>query len=144
MANLFEACNNVHTFTKLQQVKDTYVKERESREQKEREEFEARHKSKHVFTSYEHALTWMELHPNKIVHWHSSDIAFVPEKNMYKAYEQEFDLDGINCWDVVNYYTREQMLQNHQEHVKYMKVQYTTFDESEFLDEYGKLAYVYI
>ena len=66
------------------------------------------------------------------------------DKNRFKSYEQEFDLDGVIPYDVVRYYTKEELLKGIDEHIEYCNKKYPDKAYLEWwLDEDGYLNYVY-
>lgn len=143
MASLFDSTINANAFAKLQSMKESLIKEKEVQEQKYQTYKEQVYKERHIFHSYEECLDWMKENPYSMVHWHCSDIMFDDCKNLYKAYEQEFSYDGVMCYDVINYYTKEDLLKRIEKHKERIKSKYPD-DKEWWLDEYGTLKYVNI
>ena len=143
MASIFDLASNSKGFEKLQQIKNNLQEEREKREAECRKYAIEVHRKKHIFDSYEQALDWA-IKTQKAIAWHAATLFWEPEKNQFKSYEQEFDLDGIIPYDVIRYYTKEQLLKNIEEHIEYINKKY---EDQEYLnwwlDEFGKLEYVY-
>lgn len=143
MPNIFEAVCDSKSFETLQQIRANFEAEQAEEKHRERERMVEHHKRTHIFDSYEQALDWLVEHPDRSIEWHVKILAWIPEKNLYRSYEQEFDIDGVIPYDVVRYYTREQLLDGIKEHIIYMKDKYNA-DDSRLFDEYGKLNYVEI
>lgn len=143
MASIFDLTSNSKGFEKLQQVKDELQHEREQKEEERRKHAEEIHCKKHIFDSYEQALDWA-IKTQKAIAWHTATLFWEPEKNQFKSYEQEFDLDGIIPYNVIRYYTKEQLLKNIEEHIEYVNKRYKDQEYLNWwLDKYGKLDYVY-
>ena len=99
----------------------------------------------HIFSSYEEALDWGIKNPDKGILWHCKLLFWEEDKQKFKSYEQEFDRDGIIPFDVVRYYTKEELLEWIQEHIEqYNQKHPEKKNEKWWLDEYGKLSYVTI
>ena len=109
MASIFDLASNSKGFEKLQQVKNDLQEEREKREAERRKHAEEVHCKKHIFDSYEQALDWA-MKTQKGISWHTATLFWEPDKNQFKSYEQEFDLDGIIPYNVIKYYTKEKLL----------------------------------
>lgn len=141
MPNLFEASCDQKSFENLKQIKANFEAEQAEEKRRDYERLIEHHKKTHIFETYEQALDWLVEHPDRSVEWHVRTLTWMPEKNLYRSYEQEFDIDGVIPYDVVRYYTREQLLDGIKEHIIYMKDKYNA-DDSRLFDEYGKLNYV--
>ena len=143
MASIFDLASNSKGFEKLQQIKNDLQEEREKREAERRKHAEEVHRKKHIFDSYEQALDWA-IKTEKGIAWHTATLFWESDRNQFKSYEQEFDLDGIIPYDVIKYYTKEQLLKEIKEHIEYCNKKYPeNADTKWWLDEFGKLDYVY-
>lgn len=143
MANIFDLASSSKGFEKLQQIKNDLQKEKEKEEEERRKHLEEVHRKKHIFDSYEHALDWAIKTQNGLS-WHDKTLFWESDKNKFKSYEQEFDLDGIIPYDVIKYYTKEQLLENIKNHIEWCNKKYPEkADTKWWLDEFGKLDYVY-
>lgn len=143
MASIFDLASNSKGFKKLQQVKDELQHEREQKEEERRKHAEEIHHKKHIFDSYEQALNWA-IKTEKGIAWHAATLFWESDKNQFKSYEQEFDLDGIIPYNVIRYYTKEQLLKEIKEHIECCNKKYPEqADTKWWLDEFGKLDYVY-
>lgn len=119
-------------------------------EQEERAIMEKRHKEQHIFSTYEEALDWLVVNPDKSINWHCWPMHWDEEKQKFVSYEQDFGYDGIIPTDVIHYYTREERLKGYtledlKEYEKFLDEKYPELGSNEnwWLDEYGKLDYVY-
>ena len=143
MASIFDLASNSKGFEKLQQVKNDLQEEREKREAEHRKHAVEVHRKKHIFDSYEQALDWA-IKTQKGIAWHTATLFWEPEKNQFKSYEQEFSFDGVMCYDVIRYYTKEQLIEGIKEHIEWCNKKYPEqADTKWWLDEFGKLDYVY-
>ena len=136
MASIFDLTSN-------QQGVDNLLKELEDLRIKEIQERKEAHRRTHFFKSYEEALNWCETTGNGI-EWHCKTLFYEADKNKFKSYEHEFDADGIIPYDVVRYYTKEELMKSINEHIKYINKKYPDQAYLEWwLDEDGYLDYVY-
>ena len=128
----------------LLELKERFEADEARRREEERQARIKEHKRTHIFTSYDRALVYLTKHPGKAIEWHAKTLVWDEEKGMFKSYEQDFDYEGVNCWDVIRYYTREELLQEHQDFCERKKQELgKDYDENWYLDEFGKLAHVY-
>ena len=145
MANIFELCSNQKDFDKLQDIKDNLQKIQEDEKEEMKKRIIENYLKHHIFSSYEEALDWGIKNPDEGIQWHCKLLFWEEDKQKFKSYEQEFDRDGIIPYDVVRYYTKEELLKWIQEHIEYCNKKYPEKkDEKWWLDEYGKLSYVTI
>lgn len=145
MANIFDLCSNQKDFDKLQNIKDTFQKIQEDEKEEFKKSIIEKYILHHIFSSYEEALDWGVKNPDKGILWHCKLLFWEEDKQKFKSYEQEFDRDGIIPYDVVRYYTKEELLEWIQEHIEqYNQKHPEKKDEKWWLDEYGKLSYVTI
>lgn len=145
MPNIFELGSNQKTFNKLQNIKDKLQKTKEEKEKEDRREFIENYRKHHIFSSYKEALEWSIKNPDKGLEWHCKTLFWEEDKEKFKSYEQEFDLDGIIPYDVIRYYTKEELLKGIEEHIEYINNKYSEKANTKWwLDEYGKLSYVNI
>lgn len=145
MPNIFELCSNQKDFDKLQNIKNKFQKIKEDEEKENRREFIENYRKRHIFCSYEEALDWVIKNPNKSIQWHCKTLFWEEDKKKFKSYEQEFDLDGVIPYDIIRYYTKEELLKGVQEHIEYINNKYPEKANTKWwLDEYGKLSYVYL
>ena len=143
MASIFDLASNSKGFEKLQQVKDELLQEQEQQEMEYRKHIDEVHRKTHIFESYEQALDWAIKNQNGI-EWHTKSLFWEAEKNRFKSYEQEYSYDGVMCYDVVKYYTKEQLLDGIKEHIEYCNKKYPEQANIKWwLDKNGKLEYVY-
>ena len=143
MASIFDLASNSKGFEKLQKVKNDLQEECEKCEAERRKHAEQVHRKAHIFDSYEHALDWA-IKTERGIAWHMATLFWEPDKNQFKSYEQEFDLDGVIPYNVIKYYTKEKLLKEIKEHIEYCNKQYPEqADTKWWLDEFGKLDYVY-
>ena len=102
------------------------------------------HKKHHIFNTYEEALDWLISNDGECIEWHTKTLSYDKTKDMLISNEQEFDIDGIIPYNVTRYYRRDELLCEIKSSVDYLKKKYCDFEyEKDFLDEYGKLKYVY-
>ena len=145
MANIFELCSNQKDFNKLQDIKDNLQKIQEDEKEEMKKRIIEKYILHHIFSSYEEALDWGIKNPDKGILWHCKLLFWEEDKQKFKSYEQEFDRDGIIPFDVVRYYTKEELLEWIQEHIEqYNQKHPEKKNEKWWLDEYGKLSYVTI
>lgn len=145
MFNIFELCSDPKGFDKLQNIKNNLLKTKEEKEEEDRREFIKNYRKHHIFSSYEEALNWSIENLNKGIEWHCKTLFWEEDKQKFKSYEQEYSLDGVMCYDVIRYYTKEELLKEIEEHIKYYNSKYPEKANTKWwLDEYGKLSYVYI
>lgn len=143
MPNLFEAVCDSKSFETLQQIRANFEAEQAEEKHREHERLIEHHKKTHIFETYEQALDWLVEHHDRRIEWHCKTLSWLPEKNVYESFEQEYDISGIVSYDVTRYYSREQLLDGIKEHIIYMKEKYNA-DDSGLFDENGKLNYVEI
>ena len=145
MPNIFELCSNQRDFNKLQNIKDDFQKIKEKEEEETKKKIIEKYLKHHIFSSYEEALDWAIKNPDRGIIWHCQLLLWEEDKQKFKSYEQEFDRDGIIPYDVIRYYTKEELLKGIQEHIEsYNKKHPEKMNEKWWLDEYGKLSYVTI
>lgn len=145
MANIFDLCSNQRDLNKLQDIKDTFQKIQEDEKEEMKKRIIEKYVLHHIFSSYEEALDWGIKNPDKGILWHCKLLFWEEDKQKFKSYEQEFDRDGIIPFDVVRYYTKEELLEWIQEHIEqYNQKHPEKKNEKWWLDEYGKLSYVTI
>lgn len=144
MPNIFELCSDQKGFNKLQNTKNNLLKVKEEKENEDRRKFIENYRKHHIFNSYEEALNWSIKNPDKGVNWHCKTLFWQEDKQKFKSYEQEYSSDGIICHNVIRYYTKEELLKEIEEHIKYCNKKYPEMKENWWLDEYGKLSYVNI
>lgn len=144
MPNIFELCSNQKDLNKLQNIKNNLLKAEEEIEKEYKREFIENYRKHHIFSSYEEALNWSIKNPDKGVNWHCKTLFWQEDKKKFKSYEQEYSLDGILCYDVIRYYTKEELLKEIEEHIKYCNIRYPEMKKNWWLDEYNKLNYVSI
>ena len=145
MPNIFELDSNQKTFSKLQDIKNNLLKAKEEKEKEDRREFIENYRKHHIFSSYEEALNWSIKNPDKGIKWHCKTLFWQEDKQKFKSYEQEYSFDGVMCYDVIRYYTKEELLKGIEEHIEYCNKKYPeNINEKWWLDEYGKLSYVNI
>lgn len=143
MPNIFELCSNQKDFDKLQNIKDTFQKIQEDEKEKTKKRIIEKYLKLHIFSSYEEALDWGVKNPGKGILWHCKLLFWEEDKQKFKSYEQEFDRDGIIPFDVIRYYTKEELLEWIQEHIEHYNQKHPEKkNEKWWLDEYGKLSYV--
>jgi hypothetical protein len=145
MANIFELGATKESLSKLQDVKNSLQKIKEEKAEEERKVFIENHRKKHIFSSYEEALDWCINHPNEYIEWHCKTLTWEEDKKKFKSYEQEYSYDGVMCYDVIRYYTKEQLLEGIKEHIEWCNKEYPEqANRKWWLDDYGKLNYVNI
>ena len=145
MPNIFELGSNQKAFDKLQNIKNNLQKVKEEKEKEDRREFIENYRKHHIFSSYEEALNWSIKNPDKRVEWHCKTLFWQEDKQKFKSYEQEYSLDGVIPYDIVKYYTKEELLKEIEEYIKYYNNKYPEeANKKWWLDEYGKLSYVNI
>lgn len=145
MPNIFELCSNQKGFNKLQNIKINLQKVKEDEEKENRRKFVENYRKHHIFSSYEEALNWSIKNPDKGLTWHCKTLFWEKDKKKFKSYEQEFDIDGVIPYDIIRYYTKEELLKGIEEHIKYCNNKYPEKSNTKWwLDEYGKLSYVNI
>lgn len=145
MSNIFELCSDQRGFDKLQNIKNNFLKAKEEKEKEDRRKFIENYRKHHIFSSYEEALNWSIKNPDKGIEWHCKTLFWQEDKQKFKSYEQEYSLDGIMCYDVIKYYTKEELLKEIEEHIKCCNNKYPEeANKKWWLDEYGKLSYVSI
>lgn len=98
---------------------------------------------KHIFKSYEEALDYVINNP-VIIQWHDKQLTWEKEQNKFKSYEQEYDIDGILAFDVVKYYTKEQILGKIKRHIEDVSKRYPNDNRKWWIDENNMLSYVYL
>lgn len=140
MPNIFESCFNKKDFDNLQNIKNNLQKVKKIKEKEHRIKFIENYRKHHIFNSYEEALNWSIKNPNKKLQWHGKTLYWQEDKNQFKSYEQEYDLDGIMCYDVIKYYTKEELLKNINNIINSLHFK----DQNWWLDEFNKLKYVNI
>ena len=141
MPNIFELSCNQSNYNSLQKIKDTLLKEENDKKELQRKQFIENYRKKHIFSSYESALDYAIQHPDKKIEWHTKTLYWEEDKNKFKSYEQEYDISGVMCYDVIRYYTKEELLKGIEEHKENIKKKYPE-EDNWWLDEYGKLSYV--
>ena len=99
---------------------------------------------RHIFKSYEEALDYVIVNYPVTIQWHEKQICWSKEQNKFKSYEQEYDIDGVLAFDVVKYYTREQLLNNIKRHMENVSKKYSNDNRKWWLDENNMLSYVYL
>ena len=144
MPNLFEASCDQKSFENLKQIKANFEAEQKEENRRYYERMVERHKKTHIFDTYEQALDWLVEHPDRRIEWHCKTLSWIPEKNVYESFEQEYDISGIVPYDVTRYYSREQLLDGIKKHIQTMLSLYEGSYEEQYLDENGKLNYVEI
>ena len=145
MATLFEQTMNQQTLNSLQDLKNSLIAESERKKQEEREEMEREHRAVHIFSTYEEALDWLVANPGEGISWHCSTIYWDKKEGKFLSYEQDYSFDGVMCYDVRRYYTKEQLLQRVKEHQDWIaELHPEEKDKQWWLDEWGKLKYVSI
>ncbi len=143
MASIFDLASNSKGLEKLQQVKNELQYEREQKEEERRKYTEEVHRKKHIFDSYEQALDWA-IKTERGISWHTKTLFWESDKNKFKSYEQEYSFDGVMCYDVIRYYTKEQLLEGIKEHIEWCNKKYPEQTDTKWwLDTFGKLDYVY-
>ena len=143
MASIFDLASNSKGFEKLQQVKNDLQEEREKCEAERRKHAEEVHRKKYIFDSYEQALDWA-IKTEKGISWHTKTLFWESDKNKFKSYEQEYSFDGVMCYDVIRYYTKEQLIEGIKEHIEWCNKKYPEHADTKWwLDECDKLDYVY-
>lgn len=141
MPNIFESCLNKKDFDNLQNIKNNLLKAKEDKEKENQKKFIENYRKHHIFNSYEEALNWSIKNPNKKLQWHCKSLFWQEDKNQFKSYEQEYDLNGIMCYDVIKYYTKEELLKS----IKEYQNNIPHFEKQNWwLDEFNKLKYVNI
>jgi hypothetical protein len=144
MPNIFETVCDSKSFETLQQIRANFKAEQAEEEHRERERMVEHHKHTHIFDSYEQALDWLVEHSDRSIEWHCKTLSWLPEKNVYESFEQEYNISGVVSYDVTRYYSREQLLDGIKKHIQIMLSLYEGSYEEQYLDENGKLNYVEI
>lgn len=142
MPNIFESCLNKKDFDNLQNIKNNLLKAKEDKEKERQRKFIEDYRKHHIFSSYEEALNWGIKNPNKRLCWHDKTLYWQEDKNKFKSYEQEYDLDGIICCDVIKYYTKEELLEKIKNFIQDCISKFE--NRNWWLDEFNKLKYVNI
>lgn len=118
---------------------DKLLEEIDKQESKYKEDYN----KKHIFKSYEEALDYVINNP-VIIQWHDKQLTWEKEQNRFKSYEQEYDIDGILAFDIIKYYTKDQLLDNIKRHMENVSKKYPDDNRKWWLDENNMLSYVYL
>lgn len=128
----------------LLELKERLEADEDRRREEERQARIESHKKKHIFTSYDRALDYLVDNPGSGIQWHTASVYWDEEKKKFEIYDQEYDIDGVIPYDVHYFCTREELLQQHTDHDEWLKSKRgKDYDPNWYLDEYGKLEYVY-
>lgn len=145
MPNIFDLCSDLRSFDSLSKVKEELLTKVEKEKEEQRKHWEKNYRKKHIFSSYEEALDWLMTHKGRGIEWHTSTIFYQEDKQNFKSYEQDSDYSGIIHYNVIRYYTKEELLKGIQEHIEYCNKKYPEKANTKWwLDKYGKLSYVSI
>lgn len=140
MPKLDEICSIPAGLTGL--LDELRRKEKEELEERIRRE-EEWHRKRHIFENYKEAVEWMKNHPGYRIEWHCKSLAYIGE-GIFESFEQDYSPDGIMVYNVVRHYTEDELLSGIEEMKKRFLERYGEFSESDLLDKWGKLDYVYI
>ena len=119
MANIFELGSNQEAYNKLQSVKNKFMMDVTAEIEADKLKLIENHRKHYIFNTYEEALEWCVKNTDTYIQWHNKILFWDEVKNKFKSYEQEYDLDGIICHDVIRYYTKDELLKGVQDHIEY-------------------------
>lgn len=103
-----------------------------------------KYRKQHIFSSYEEALNYTIENCPITIQWHDKQISWEKELSKFRSYEQEYDIDGILAFDVIKYYTKDQLLDNIKRHMENISKKYPDDNKKWWLDENNMLSYVYL
>ena len=143
MPNIFKLSMSEQCFDNLRKIKNKLQKEIADEEIRRQNEIMNSYIKHHIFNSYEEALDWAIKNPNESINWHCKILSWQEDKQKFESYEQEYSLDGIVCYDVIKYYTKEELLKGIDDFIQHSNEIYPEINGKKWwLDEYGKLRHV--
>ena len=150
MPKLFDLAVDNGAVDILKRIKTQSEREEEEARKARRREIIREHRKTHVFSTYEEALDWLIAHPGREICWHCWPTHWDKEKQLFVSYEQDFGVDGVIPTDVTRYYTKQERMEGHtldelKAYGKELDAKYPELPKNDrwWLDEYGKLEYVY-
>lgn len=142
MPSLFDLCDEKSRKKIAVLIEEAQAEEKVKTEKmlKEREE---EHIRTHIFKTYEESLNYLKDNPGETIWFHTNILSFDTEENKFISFEQDFDLDGVCCYDVFRHYTYEELIDSVNRHREYMEKNFPRHKNG-YLDERGFLQYVHI